>query len=71
MAHSTINLQVKEMTKDEKIDELAEWIVEAMDMSELEAYTRQTLREYYSSDGGVADFEENYANMKEIKGDDS
>lgn len=56
-------------TKEEQIDQLVEWIVEAMDMSELEAYTRQTLREYYSSDDGVEDFEENYANMKEIKGE--
>ena len=58
------------MTKEEKIEELSEWIVEHMDMSELESYARQQLEEYYSSDDGQTDFENNYAEMKEIKGDE-
>ena len=59
------------MTKEEKIDELTDWIVESMDMSALESYVRNHLNEYYSSDDGVEDFETNYEEMKEIKGDDS
>ena len=58
------------MTKEEKIEELAEWIVESMDMSALESYAKEQLEEYYSSEDGQTDFENNYANMKEIKGDD-
>ena len=65
------NEQVKQMTKEEKIDELTDWIVESMDMSALESYVRNHLNEYYSSDDGVEDFETNYEEMKEIKGDDS
>ena len=56
------------MTKEEKIEELAEWIVESMDMSALESYAKEQLEEYYSSEDGLDDFENNYANMKEIKG---
>ena len=56
------------LTKEEKIEELTEWIVEHMDMSELESYARQQLEEYYSSDDGLDDFEINYTEMKEIKG---
>ena len=58
------------LTKEEKIEELSEWIVEHMDMSELESYARQQLEEYYSSDDGLDDFENNYTEMKEIKGDE-
>jgi len=65
------NAEVKKMTKEEKIDELTDWIVESMDMSALESYVRNHLNEYYSSDDGVEDFETNYEEMKEIKGDDS
>jgi len=59
------------MTKEEKIDELTEWIVEAMDVSALENYAKQQLSEYYASDAGVEDFDTNYTEMQEIKGDDS
>jgi len=59
-----------EQTKEEKIDELTEWIVESMDVSALENYAKQQLEEYYASDAGVEDFDTNYAEMKEIKGDD-
>ena len=58
------------MTKEEKIEELSEWIVEHMDMSALESYAKEQLEEYYSSDDGQTDFENNYAEMKEIKGDE-
>ena len=54
----------------EKIDELTEWIVESMDVSELESYVKENLEEYYNSPAGVEDFDTNYAEMKEIKGDD-
>lgn len=54
----------------EKIDELTEWIVESMDVSDLESYAKQQLSEYYNSSAGTEDFATNYAEMKEIKGDD-
>ena len=57
------------MTKEEKIDELTDWIVEAMDVSALENYAKQQLEEYYNSPEGVEDFNTNYAEMVEIKGD--
>ena len=58
------------MTKEEKIDELTEWIVEAMDVSALENYAKQQLTEYYNSPEGVEDFDTNWEEMIEIKGDD-
>ena len=58
------------LTKEEKIEELAEWIIEHMDMSALESYANEQLEEYYSSDDGQTDFENNYTEMKEIKGDE-
>ena len=54
----------------EKIDELTEWIVEAMDVSELESYAKQQLSEYYNSPEGAEDFVTNYAEMQEIRGED-
>ena len=58
------------MTKEEKIEELSEWIVEHMDMSELESYAKQQLEEYYYSEKGQIDFFFSYPLMKEIKGDE-
>mgnify|MGYP003628678629 CR=1 FL=1 len=58
------------MIKEEQLDELVEYIVEAMDVSALEAYTRQTLREYYVSPDGEEDFNTNYEEMKKIVGND-
>ena len=58
------------MTKEEKIDELTDWIVEAMDVSALENYAKQQLEEYYNSPEGVEDFDTNWEEMQEIKGDD-
>ena len=58
------------MTKEEQIEELVEYIIEAMDMSALENYAKQQLEEYYNSPEGVEDFNTNYAEMKEIMGDE-
>ena len=54
----------------ENIEELVEWIVDAMDVSALESFVRENLTDYYNSDDGMDDFKENYANMKEIVGDE-
>jgi len=59
-----------ELTKEEKIEQLVEYIVESMDMSALESFVKENLTEYYASYNGEDDFEENYANMKEIMGDE-
>jgi len=56
------------MTKEEQIEELVEWIIESMDVGALENYATQQL-EYYNSPDGEEDFDTNYAEMKEIKGD--
>ena len=58
------------MTKEEQIEQLVEYIIEAMDMSALENYAKQQLEEYYNSPEGVEDFNTNYAEMKEIMGDE-
>ena len=55
------------MPKAEQIEELAEWIVEGMDVPELESYAKQQLEEYYSSPDGVEDFDINYEEMKRIQ----
>ena len=54
----------------EQISELVEYILESMDMGTLESFVRENLTEYYSSEDGQTDFENNYAEMKEIKGDE-
>ena len=46
--------------KEEQIEELTEWIVEHMDIPELETYAKQQLEEYYSSEEGLEDFENNF-----------
>jgi hypothetical protein len=58
-----------EITK-ENIEELVEWIVDSMDVSALESFVRENLTDYYSSDEGMDDFENNYTNMKEIVGNE-
>ena len=58
-----------EITK-ENIEELVEWIVDSMDVSALESFVRENLTDYYNSDDGIDDFENNYTNMKEIVGDE-
>ena len=57
------------MTKEEQIEELVEYIVEAMDISERENYAKQQLEEYYNSPEGEEDFNTNYAEMLEIRGE--
>ena len=59
-----------ELTKDQKIEQLVEWILDSWDMSALISYATAELSEYYASDNGEDDFEENYANMTEIVGED-
>ena len=54
----------------ENIEELVEWIVDAMDVSALESFVRENLTDYYNSDEGMDDFNNNYLEMKEIVGDD-
>ena len=58
------------LSKEQKIDELTDWIIESMDMSALEDYAKQQLEEYYLSPEGIEDFNTNYEEMREIKGDD-
>jgi len=62
---------ITELTKEEKIEEqLVEYIVESMDMSALESFVKENLTEYYGSNNGEDDFENNYLEMKEIMGDE-
>ena len=56
--------------KDKKNEELVEWIVEHMDLSALEAYVTEDMQKYYASPEGEDDFENNYTEMKEMKGDE-
>ena len=51
--------------KQEKIDQLVEWIVDSMDVNALESYVRTDLREYYES---IEDdeFNEIYSDMVEM-----
>jgi hypothetical protein len=56
-------------TSKENIEELVEWIVDAMDLSALESFVKENLTDYYCSDEGWDDFQTNYTNMKEIVGD--
>ena len=53
----------------ENIEELVEWIVDAMDVSALESFVQENLTDYYNSDEGMDDFQTNYLEMKEIVGD--
>ena len=59
-----------ELTKEQNIEELVEWIVDAMDLSALESYVKENLAAYYNSDDGTDDFNNNYLEMKEIIGDE-
>jgi len=56
--------------KQEQVEELAAYIVDSMDMSTLESYAKQSLEDYYNSPEGIEDFDTNYAEMKEIIGDE-
>ena len=58
------------MTKEEQVEQLVDFIIESMDMDALENYAKQQLEEYYNSPEGIEDFNTNYAEMKEIMGDE-
>ena len=51
--------------KQEKIDQLVEWIVDSMDVNALESYVRTALREYYESREDD-EFNELYSDMVEM-----
>ena len=57
-------------TDDERIEELVDYLVEAMDTDAMEHFVRENLTDNYSNDGGRDDLETSYAEMKEIMGDD-
>ena len=54
-----------ELTKEEKIEQLVEYIVETMGMSALKSLAKENLTEYYGSDNGENDLENNYLEMKD------
>jgi len=54
-----------ELTKEEKIEQLVEYIVETMGKSALESLAKENLTKYYSSDDGENDLENNYLEMKD------
>jgi hypothetical protein len=58
------------LSKEQKIDALTDWIIESMDMSDLESYVKENLEEYYKSPEGEEDFNTNYTEMLEIHGDE-
>jgi len=51
------------------IEELVEWIIDSWDVSALEEYVRESLKEYYLDVDNHDDYIENYENMVQIKGD--
>ena len=53
------------LTKEEKIEQLVEYIVETMGMSALKSLAKENLTEYYGSDDGENDLENNYLEMKD------
>ena len=60
----------EKLTKEQKIKELVEYIVEAMDVATLETFVKENLAEYYNSDDGADDFEVNYLEVKNLMGDE-
>ena len=56
------------LTKEEQVGQLVEWVIDSMDISELEGIVQEYLEEYYNSPEGEEDFNTNYAEMKEIYG---
>jgi len=53
-------------TKEQKIDQLVEWVVGSMDIDALESYVRDDLKEYYEDIEESEEFNELYSNVKEI-----
>ena len=60
----------EKLTKEQKIKELIEYIVDAMDTETLVSFVKENLAEYYGSDDGADDFDTNYQEMKKIMGDE-
>jgi len=58
------------LTKEEQVEQLADWIVDTMDMSTLESFAKQQLEDYYNSPEGEEDFNTNYAEMLEVYSDE-
>ena len=52
--------------KEQKIDQLVEWVVGLMDIDDLESYVRDDLKEYYESIEDTEEFNELYSNAKEV-----
>ena len=64
-------VKIKELDSNvEKIEQLVEYIIDAMDLSALTNYAQQCLADYYASSDGQEDFDTNYLEMKEIMGDE-
>lgn len=53
-------------TKEQKIDQLVEWVVGLMDIDDLESYVRDDLKEYYEGIEDIEEFNELYSNAKEV-----
>ena len=53
-------------TKEQKIDQLVEWVVGLMDIDDLESYVRDDLKEYYESIEDTEEFNELYSNAKKV-----
>ena len=51
------------------IEELVDWIIDSWDVSALEEYVRESLKEYYLDVDNHDDYIENYENMVQIKGE--
>ena len=52
--------------KEQKIDQLVEWVVGLMDIDDLESYVRDDLKEYYEGIEYIEEFNELYSNAKEV-----
>ena len=52
-------------TKEQKIDQLVEWVVGLMDIDDLESYVRDDLKEYYEGIEDIEEFNELYSNIME------
>ena len=52
--------------KEQKIDQLVEWVVGLMDIDDLESYVRDDLKEYYESIEDTEEFNELYSNAKKV-----
>ena len=57
-------------SKEEQVEELVEYLLDSMDMEELEYFVRYTLTHYYLSDVGTEHLNSSYAEMKELMGDE-